>query len=472
MYASTPDRIDTICFCSLIVVTQLILNDLGKNRNYDSGSMDMKENLPKGWIKTTIDEICTTKSGGTPSRKNSNYFEGDVPWIKSGELNDSIILECEERISQLGLEKSNAVLHPKNTILMAMYGATIGKLSILGFPASTNQAICAIFNNQKIISNSYLFLFLKSIRNDLIRIGFGGAQKNISQEKIKQVVVPLPPLNEQKRIVSKIESIFTQIDAAKIQLEMLSSQVKSSSSSLNMLKNSVLKQAFEGKLVPQDPNDESAEVLLKKIHGDSKELKFKKENLPKGWIKTTIDEICTTKSGGTPSRKNSNYFEGDVPWIKSGELNDSIILECEERISQLGLEKSNAVLHPKNTILMAMYGATIGKLSILGFPASTNQAICAIFNNQKIISNSYLFLFLKSIRNDLIRIGFGGAQKNISQEKIKQVVVPLPPLNEQKRIVSKIESIFDKIDASIVSMRDKIIYKTWPCRNHLILTQL
>ena len=148
-------------------------------------------NLPKGWIKTRVEEVCRTKSGGTPSRKNPDYFGGKISWIKSGELNDSVIYSCEETITKLGFEKSNAVLYPKNTVLLAMYGATIGKISILGISASTNQAICAFYHNEKIITNLYLFWFLKSIRRNLVNIGFGGAQKNISQEKIKHIWIPL-----------------------------------------------------------------------------------------------------------------------------------------------------------------------------------------------------------------------------------------------------------------------------------------
>ena len=284
----------------------------------------------------------------------------------------------------------------------------------------------------------------------------GTAQPKLNQTNMNKISVLLPPLNEQKRIVQKIESIFSQIDAGKENLEVLASHVKSSSGSLNVLKASVLKQAFEGRLVPQDHNDESAEILLKKIHGDSK-IEFKGENLLKGWVITNINKVCITKSGGTPSRKNSEYFGGTIPWIKSGELNDSIITSCEESITKLGLEQSNASLYPKNTILMAMYGATIGKLAILGFSASTNQAICALSHNEKILIDMYLFLFLKSIRNDLIGIGFGGAQKNISQEKIKNILIPIPPLPEQRRIVSKIESIFDKIDAIEKHVDDSLI---------------
>ena len=146
-----------------------------------------------------------------------------------------------------------------------MYGTTIGKISILGISASTNQAICAFYHNEKIITNLYLFWFLKSIRRNLVNIGFGGAQKNISQEKIKQIWIPLPPLNEQKLIVNKIESIFDKIDAKQKKLAEMELQLKSIPDSVDALKRSILKLAFEGKLVPQDPNDEPASILLERI---------------------------------------------------------------------------------------------------------------------------------------------------------------------------------------------------------------
>ena len=403
-------------------------------------------NLPKGWIKTRVEEVCRTKSGGTPSRKNLDYFGGKISWIKSGELNDSVIYSCEETITKLGLEKSNAVLYPKNTVLLAMYGATIGKISILGISASTNQAICAFYHNEKIITNLYLFWFLKSIRRNLVNIGFGGAQKNISQEKIKHIWVPLPPLNEQKRIVSKIESIFAQIDAIKERLEILVLQTKSTSGSLSILKSSILKQAFEGKIVPQDLNNKPANILLKTVHNNS-EITIEQNNLPRGWTVTKISKICELIGGGTPSRKNSKYFNGNIIWLTPTEIPKNTIVkifDSKEKITALGLKKSSAKIIPQNSVLLTSR-ASIGYIAIAGTPVTTNQGF-ASFVCSNVIHNFYLAYWLMS-KTDLLKIQATGTTfKEISKSKLRSLDIFLPSLSEQKRIVRKIESIFDNID--------------------------
>ena len=225
--------------------------------------------LPKGWVWTKIGEIAYTTSGGTPSRKIKAYFNGNIPWLKSGELKDSFINNSEETISEEALKNSSAKIFPVNTILIALYGATVGRLGILNIEASTNQAICGILNKYNTYYNKYLFYFLMSFRNKLINKRFGGAQPNISQEIVRDVIFPLPPLPEQYQIVAEIESRLSVAD----QLEKV---VEQSLKQAERLRQSILKQAFEGKLVPQDPTDEPAEKLLERI---------KKEKESRGLIK-------------------------------------------------------------------------------------------------------------------------------------------------------------------------------------------
>ena len=416
--------------------------------------LSVKNNLPKGWVRTTIDRICITKSGGTPSRRNQEYFGGKIPWIKSGELNDSVIFECEETISKLGLEKSNAILYPKNTLLMAMYGVTIGKLAILGFTASTNQAICALSHTEKIVTNLYLFWFLRSIRNDLLGIGFGGAQKNISQEKIKRILIPIPPYSEQKRIVSKIESIFAQIDAAKEKLEVLASQTKLASGSLSMLRSSVLKQAFEGKLVPQDPKDESASVLLEKIRKENPNLKqsdyeaIEQGNLPKGWIKTTIGNITDVIRGASPRPKGDpRYFGGNIPWIMISDITrekGKLISQTKDHVTEEGAKKSRFL---KRGNLILSNSGTVCIPKILDVEGCIHDGFVAFPTLNQNIEIFYAYYWFEYIRSKIIRDNKQGVtQVNLNTTIVKNIDISIPPLLEQKRIVSKIESIFAKID--------------------------
>lgn len=187
--------------------------------------------------------------------------------------------------------------------------------------------------------------------------------------------------------------------------------------------------------------------------------------LPLGWEWKKLNDLCKTTSGGTPSRGNPGYFSGDIPWIKSGELNDGLITDSEEHITAYAIESSNAKKLLKGTLLIAMYGATVGKLGILDIEAATNQAVCAIFPGE-LLNRNYLFWFLKSYRKDLIQASFGGAQPNISQALIKRIEVPIPfPDNKEKsldiqnRIVQKIENAADEL-AEARRLHEKIVADT------------
>ncbi|WP_373937540.1 restriction endonuclease subunit S [Vibrio kanaloae] len=153
----------------------------------------------------------------------------------------------------------------------------------------------------------------------------------------------------------------------------------------------------------------------------------------------TLGDLFKISSGGTPSRREKSYYDnGDIPWIKTGDLHKVRIQQASEYITQLGLDKSSAKLFPKDTVLLAMYGATIGACSILDIEAATNQACAAFVPNEKVDTN-YLYYFLKSKKNDFIRDGVGGAQPNISATYLKTVDFPLPPLETQKQIAAVLE---------------------------------
>ena len=151
------------------------------------------------------------RSGTTPNRNNSTFYGRDIPWLKTGDLNDGMITYIPEFITNLALEKTSIKLNPQGSVLIAMYGATIGKLGILTFPATTNQACCAC-SEFKGVESMYLFYFLLHHRDEFIHSGSGGAQPNISKEIIVNTPMPLPPFEEQKRIVSMIDSSFVFLD--------------------------------------------------------------------------------------------------------------------------------------------------------------------------------------------------------------------------------------------------------------------
>jgi len=179
----------------------------------------------EGWKKKKLGDICTTTSGGTPNRSNGSYFNGTIPWVKSGELDKGLILDTEEKITEEALKNSSAKVFPKGTLLIALYGATIGKLAFLGIDACTNQAICGIYKNDNIDSNFlYYFLFFK--KSSLIDKGIGGGQPNISQGILKDLKIPVPPLPIQQQIVSELDTLNDIISKKKQQLVDLNKLVQ------------------------------------------------------------------------------------------------------------------------------------------------------------------------------------------------------------------------------------------------------
>ena len=171
--------------------------------------------------------------------------------------------------------------------------------------------------------------------------------------------------------------------------------------------------------------------------------------MPDNWVWTTLGYIGVWQAGGTPSRSNKSYYGGNIPWLKTGDLNYGLITNIPS-ITEEAVANSSAKINPTGSVLIAMYGATIGKLGILTFPATTNQAWCACVEYFAIIQY-YLFYFLLSHRDKFIAKGCGGAQPNISKEIIVNTAIPLPPLAEQEKIVTEIERWFIKVNQRSIS---------------------
>ena len=237
---------------------------------FPDGSMKCIEDeipfkLPQGWEWCRLGHIGEWKAGATPSRKCLEYYDnGNIPWVKTGDLNDDYINEIPEYITKKALDETSVSLIPKDTILIAMYGATIGKLGITTCEVTTNQACCACCNLKE-IDKFFLFYFLMQHKNKFISMGFGGAQPNISKEKIIQVLMPVPPFEEQSRIVYNVISIFRLVETIENKTDDLKVEIQ-------LTKSKILDLAIRGKLVPQDPNDEPASVLLECIRTEKEEL--------------------------------------------------------------------------------------------------------------------------------------------------------------------------------------------------------
>lgn len=287
----------------------------------------------------------------------------------------------------------------------------------------------------------YLYLFKSSWYISQGTKYFKGVvgQQRVNKAIFTELEVPLPSVAEQKKIVAEIKRWFALIDIIEQDKSNLQETIKQA-------KSKILDLAIHGKLVPQDPTDEPASELLKRINPKAEITCDNQQygKLPNGWCKTTLGSIGKWQSGATPSRLCKDYYGGNIPWLKTGDLNDGIIQTIPEYITEKALEETSVKLNPKGSILLAMYGATIGKIGILSIPATTNQACCACVDFH--MDKMFLFYFLLANRENFVAMGGGGAQPNISKEKITHTNISLPPLNEQHRIVAKIEELFAQLD--------------------------
>lgn len=299
-------------------------------------------------------------------------------------------------------------------------------------------------------------------------------QQRILVGYLESKLFPLPPLAEQERIVAKIEELMPWVEQygkAQSELDQLNNSIQ------GRLKKSVLQYAIEGKLVPQQAEDASAEELLAEIQAEKQRLyaagKLKKKDLahstifraedgkyyeqvgktitcideeipfaiPESWRWVRIKTLYQTSSGGTPDRGHPEYYAGGIPWVKVGDLTDVEISTTEETISSRGLDSSSAKLFPQGTILIAMYcNDAIGRSCIISKPMTTNQAICGLYPNE-LLCTRYIYYAVLANKTVLQEQSAGGAQKNINQKIINELLLPLPPLAEQQRIVSKLEEV-------------------------------
>ena len=406
--------------------------------------------VPKGWVWTTIEEICSKiGSGSTP--KGSNYSVKGIPFFRSQNVyNDRLVYDDIKYISEEVHQKMKGTEVLANDLLLNITGGSLGRCAVV--PADFNcgnvsQHVC-IMRSVLVEPEYFHALVLSSYFAKSMKIT-GSGREGLPKYNLEQMGFPLPPLTEQQRIVTEIEHWFAllgQIEKGKLDLQNIIKQTKSK----------VLDIAIHGKLVPQDPNEEPAIELLKRINpdftpcdnGHYTQLPFE---VPQNWSWTTLGKIGKWKSGSTPNRLNKDYYNGNIPWLKTGDLNDGYITHIPEYITEKALNETSVKLNPTGSVLIAMYGATIGKIGILTFPATTNQACCAceVFNG---IDREFIFLFLLSHREEFIKMGGGGAQPNISKEKIINTYIPLPPFTEQKKIINVVNKIFAQLDAIMESL--------------------
>ncbi|SFT39792.1 type I restriction enzyme, S subunit [Selenomonas sp. GACV-9] len=416
--------------------------------------------IPEGWEWVRWGDLSQSIQYGYNAPAQT---KGRIKMVRISDIQDNRVLWETVPYCQIDEENIETYALQTNDILFARTGGTVGKSYLV--TEVPEEAIYAGYLIRTRYSNllvpQYLKFFMESsIYWEQLRNGtIATAQPNCNGKTLGNMILPFPPLAEQRRIVAKIEEILPLIDKydkAYTKLTDFNTRFPEA------MKKSLLQYAIQGKLVEQRADEGTAQDLIKDIQAEKKRLiaekKIKKPkvlppiteeeipfDIPEGWDWVRLGEIGDWGSGATPKRHHPEYYGGDIPWLKTGDLNDGYISEIPETITQEGFDNSSVRLNPVGSVLMAMYGATIGKLGILTVPATTNQACCACALFAE-MNPQYLFYYLMSQRTNFIKLGEGGAQPNISKEKIVNFLFPMPPLAEQHRIVAKLEELLPFCD--------------------------
>lgn len=370
------------------------------------------------WKKEPLGKICKTTSGGTPSRKNQSYYQnGTIPWVKSGELENNIITTSEEFITEEGLLNSSAKIFPAGTLLIALYGATIGKLAFLGIDAATNQAVCGIFQNEN-VSLKYLYYYLLFQRPNLIKQGVGGAQPNISQTILKKLEISYPDsITEQQRIVARIEELFSELDKAVDTLKTTKDQ-------LEVYRQAVLKEIFDS-------------VSTTSVHIKDVCLDIKVGIV----IKPTQYYVS---ENGVPAFRNANVRRGyinDIDWVM---------------ISKEGHQQNCRSEVHTNDVLISRSGANLGMASVV--PARYNgynaiDVVIAVPDISKVIPE-FLVQYTNSPMGRAIvkKNERGAAQGHLNVSAYANLPIGVPDLQEQEKLVKQISdrlSVCDSIEKTV-----------------------
>jgi len=408
--------------------------------------------IPKGWEWCRMGSIGEWGAGATPAKGNLDYYNGNILWLRTGELNNDVVYDTEIKITEKALRECSLRLNKIGDVMIAMYGATIGKVAIAGKEMTTNQACCACTPIG--VFNWFLFYFLMGSQLDFIKKGEGGAQPNISRGKLIKHLMPVPPIEEQQRIVLKIREVLPYVDKY--------AHSQDAHNHLNqsirpLLRKSILQEAIQGKLVPQDPSDEPASILLQRIRDEKqrlvKESKLKKKDLvdtiiykgdnnkyyerinkevveielpcdyPNSWCVVRLKDVCQLIDGVKMSGKgiclDAKYLRGksSPTYLDKGRfvrVNDSIILVDGENSGE------------------------VFNVPVDGYMGSTFKQLWLSTAMYKPYLLAFILFYKEALRNSKR----GAAIPHLNKELFYNLPIGIPPYQEQERIAQRIDALF------------------------------
>jgi type I restriction enzyme S subunit len=425
--------------------------------------------LPKGWALARLGEICfapqygwTTKSikgeAGLKLLRTSDISGGEVDWGN--------VPVCEKEP-----EDRRKYILSKGDILVSRAGSVGISLLIEDCPEAVFASYLIRLRPIPPLSPGFVSYFMRSpfYWEGIAERSIGITIPNVNATKLKSLHVPLPPLAEQKRIVSKLEDLLTCVAAVRERLENVPAIMK-------RFRQSVLTAACSGRLT-EDWREENRDVeyadrLLKRLKEKRIQLKLRSSNrvidtenigmpetkLDDSWVWCRLGDIADVRIGGTPSRKVREYWGGNIAWVSSGEVANCPINATREHITEVGLDNSSAKVYPKGSVLIAMIGEgkTRGQAAILRIDACTNQNVAGLVFDGGNIQPEYVWYWAISEYEKNRDVGRGGSQPALNSKKVRALPIPLPPFLEQREIVRRVEALFalaDKVEERVARAR-------------------
>ena len=394
---------------------------------------------PTSWKWVQLKDVASIVRGGSP-RPIKNYLtdsEDGLNWIKIGDADRGTprISHCSEKIIPDGLKKTRSI---KKGSLLLTNSMSFGYPYILDVDGCIHDGWLAFSDFESVLDRDYLYYVLLSpyCRSVFEKTAAGAVVKNLNINKVKEIAIPVPPLKEQLRIVVKIAQVFEEIKRAEKAYQELQNLSE-------VLRGKILQRAIEGKLVPQLESEEP----VAQIGSVPEDVPFA---IPDKWKWVQLKSVGKIVGGGTPKTSISEYWGDEISWITPADLgknSEKWIQKGAKSITQKGLEKSSAQLMPKGSVVYSSR-APIGHIAIAGQELCTNQGCKSFSPNTGVITTEWAYYMLIARTKDIQSRASGTTFKEISGKGVGETWISLPPVEEQKRIVAKIEEPMRQVDSS------------------------
>lgn len=404
-----------------------IANNLETTREVKDSGIDWIGEIPVNWEIFKLKNKYKFHTGFTPDSKNEDYYdEYGYIWVTISDLtNSKYISNSSKKISQVGLNNSKGILTPKKSLLYS-FKLSIGQVAITDKDCYTNEAIASFpVKENPCIEFLYYSSQICIIKNANENI-YGA--KILNQELINNAWIMFPPLDEQQAIANYLDEKVGKID------EIIAEQNKTIEN-WKAYKQSLISETVTKGL---NPNVEMKESRIEWI-----------DEIPKEWEVIKYKNICNVFAGGTPKTDVQEYWDGDIPWIASGRVQNCLITEATRYITAFGIINSSTKMLKRGTPVLAMTGATCGNAGFLEIDTCANQSVMAFVPRKNDVFGKFIFYSLMAHRHVILSEQFGGAQAGISAEKGRNLWITLPPLHEQQAITKYLDEKCSKIDQTI-----------------------